>query len=516
MHKSHGVLLVAGILLGSLLSAGAEELELASLVRGQPDGYAYMPAVSGDSRWVSFTSYGTLVSQDRNNQYDIYVRQLGGTVVERISVASDGSEANGPSHRSALSSNGRFVVFDSYASNLVPGDSNGVPDVFLRDRLTGTTELVSVASDGSRGNYASNGEDVSADGRFVVFHSCATTLAPNDPGLAIDVYLRDRVAQTTTRIANYASDPALSSDGRFVAYRKGNRQLELLDLQTGGAELIGPMAYFPARPSISGDGRFVAYEGLPAGGAPMSVALFVYDRLARASRQITPTYDRSAWIAPTHFDSLLSLRPAISDDGRFVLSFLASELSAEHLGHRLYLHDLVKQSTQPLPIDNLWTTWPAPDFELSGDGSVLVFHDVIQNHLPQLAGYSSYAIGVFAWRTGTTGETGPGAGGSAPPAGSAVTLTAEPALLWPADSKLVPVKLAVAAPGASSVEIRIADEYGSYTQTLFGSEVSVPLEAWRQGGDKDGRLYTITAVVTDAAGRQSSATATVTVPHDRR
>lgn len=501
--------LVVGGLLCSQVVVGAAGLELLSLERGQPEGYSYFPAISSDSRWVSFSTFGSLVHLDHNNIYDIYVRNLATGALERASVASDGSEANSSSHMSALSADGRFVAFDSYASNLVPGDGNGVPDVFLRDRLYGTTELISVATDGTAGNQPSNGAVISADGRYVAFHSTASNLAPNDNNPGIDVYLRDRVLQTTTRIAPYGSDPAMSADGRFIAYRRAAK-LQVLDRQTGLVEVVGPFAFFPAAPSISSDGRYVTYEGLPAGGTPMSIAVFVYDRLTRTQRQITPTIDRSPWGSTTVFSYWMSLRPKISADGRFVLSFCASEMTPDHLGNQLNLYDLVTERTVRLPIANLWATYLFPYFDLSGDGSVVVFHDVIQNLIPTYSGYNPNVLGVFAWRTGVAGGVNP-----VGPAGN-LTLTAEPPLLLPANSKLTSVKIAAVASEGATVEIRIADEYGTFSQTLFGTEVTVPLEAWRQGGDKDGRTYTITAVATDLAGRQATATTIVSVPHDQR
>jgi Tol biopolymer transport system component len=507
MEMKRLLALVVGVLLCSQVVVGAAGLELLSLERGQPEGYSYFPAISSDSRWASFTTFGSLIPQDHNNSYDIYVRNLVTGALERISLASDGSEANGPSHFSLLSADGRFVAFDSYASNLVPGDVNNMPDVFLRDRLNGTTELISVASDGTPGNQPSNGAVISADGRYVAFHSTASNLAPNYNGSSIAVYLRDRVLQTTTRIAPYGSDPAMSADGRFVAYRRA--KLEVLDRQTGLVEVVGPFAFFPAQPSISADGRYVAYEGLPAGGTPMSIAVFVYDRLTRTQRQITPTIDRSPWGSTTVFSSWMSLRPKISADGRFVLSFCASEMTPDHLGNQLNLYDLTTERTVRLPIANLWATYLYPYFDLSGDGSVVVFHDVIQNLMPTYSGYNPNVLGIFAWRTGVAGGADP-----AGPAGN-LTLTAEPSLLWPANSKLTSVKLSTVASKGATVEIRIADEYGTFSQTLFGAEVTVPLEAWRQGSDKDGRTYTITAVATDLAGRQETATTIVSVPHDQ-
>jgi len=151
-------------------------------------------------------------------------------ITERVSIASDGTQGNNMSGRRgapASSANGRFIAFDSLASNLVVGDTNAIDDVFVRDRQTGTTERVSVASDGTQGDAQSNGPAISADGRFVAFTSIASNLVPGDTNGVADAFVRDRQTGTTERVsvdsagaqANDAStDPAISGDGTLVAF----------------------------------------------------------------------------------------------------------------------------------------------------------------------------------------------------------------------------------------------------------------------------------------------------------
>jgi Tol biopolymer transport system component len=105
----------------------------------------------------------------------------------RVSVASDRTEGNDHSFYSSISANGRYVAFDSAASNLVPGDNNGSIDIFVHDNYTGETTLVSVTSDGEEANWFSNEPSISADGRFIVFHSYASNLVPDDTNLMRDV-----------------------------------------------------------------------------------------------------------------------------------------------------------------------------------------------------------------------------------------------------------------------------------------------------------------------------------------
>src|SRR5207248_7206753 len=139
------------------------------------------------------------VARDTNQANDVFVhdRQTGST--ERVSVASDGTQANLQSFVGEISADGRFVAFQSEGTNLVPGDTNGTSDVFVHDRQTGTTELVSVDNTGNQGNGGRRGVAISADGRFVAFGSTATNLVPGDPNGGHDVVVHDRPDSTPGR-----------------------------------------------------------------------------------------------------------------------------------------------------------------------------------------------------------------------------------------------------------------------------------------------------------------------------
>jgi len=149
--------------------------------------------ISGDGRFVVFTSSATnLVPGDTNSVADVFVRDRQTGTTERVSVDSAGNQGNAGSSGVGISGDGRFVVFTSSATNLVPGDTNSVADVFVRDRQTGTTERESVDSAGNQGNAASSGDGISADGSFVVFTSSATNLVPGDTNSVADVFVRVR------------------------------------------------------------------------------------------------------------------------------------------------------------------------------------------------------------------------------------------------------------------------------------------------------------------------------------
>jgi hypothetical protein len=146
--------------------------------------------------------------------------------IERVSVADDGRQGNNPSTSSSLSADGRFVAFQSSASNLVVNDTNGVSDIFVYDRQTDTTERVSIASDGTQGNaMAMYQPSLSADGRFVAFQSWASNLVDGDTNGQPDVFVYDRQTDLIERVS-LASDgtqggnkvTSISADGCYLGF----------------------------------------------------------------------------------------------------------------------------------------------------------------------------------------------------------------------------------------------------------------------------------------------------------
>jgi len=191
------------------------------------DSYSYSPSISADGRYVAFsTDADDLVPGFTNGARHVFVRDRQSGTTEWISISSSGVEANDWSYSPAISSNGRYVAFDSWASNLVSGDTNGVRDVFVHDRLSGSTERVSVESSGIEANSWSLVNSISVDGRYIVFESAATNLIPDDTNGHVDVFIRDRQTGTTSCISlapvgmHGNSDSSLGSigSGRFVAF----------------------------------------------------------------------------------------------------------------------------------------------------------------------------------------------------------------------------------------------------------------------------------------------------------
>ena len=169
--------------------------------------------ISGDGRVVSFSSGASnFVPEDRDGFGDVYARDLQTDTTTLVSRASGvtGANSNGPSYGMSLSADGRFVAFQSLASNLSADDGDATSDVYVRDLQTNTTTLVSRASgaSGVKGNGGSSGASLSADGRLVAFHSVASNLSADDHDASFDVFVRDLQTGTTTLVSRPAAPPA--------------------------------------------------------------------------------------------------------------------------------------------------------------------------------------------------------------------------------------------------------------------------------------------------------------------
>jgi Tol biopolymer transport system component len=168
----------------------------------QANSFSFEPAISADGRFVAFRSFASnLVAGDTNGSYDVFVRDRRAQVTRRVSVGPGGQQANRYSFAPAISAHGRFVAFRSLASNLVAGDTNGTEDVFVRDRRAQVTRRVSVGPGGQQANFSSGEPAISAHGRFVAFDSGASNLVAGDTNNKWDVFVRDRVAQVTRRVS---------------------------------------------------------------------------------------------------------------------------------------------------------------------------------------------------------------------------------------------------------------------------------------------------------------------------
>jgi Tol biopolymer transport system component len=168
----------------------------------QANGNSGGAVISADGRFVAFiSSASNLVAGDTNGHIDVFVRDRVAQVTRRVSVGPGGQQANGSSRDPAISADGRFVAFRSFASNLVAGDTNGLDDVFVRDRTAQVTRRISVGPGGQQANSNSVWAAISADGRFVAFDSGASNLVAGDTNNHWDVFVRDRLAQVTRRVS---------------------------------------------------------------------------------------------------------------------------------------------------------------------------------------------------------------------------------------------------------------------------------------------------------------------------
>jgi uncharacterized repeat protein (TIGR01451 family) len=196
----------------------------------QGDASSHAPAISGDGRFIVFHANSALAPEDTNENTDVYLRNVQAGTTALVSVGFDGSAGNGTSFIQDISADGRFVAFVSSATNLVPNDVEDVEaNVYVRDLATGTTELASVGTDGTRANVGFfDIPSISADGRFVAFSTFQSLVPEDTQPFSLDIYLRDRLNGTTELISVDSNEvpgdgrseaPSVSADGRFVAFQ---------------------------------------------------------------------------------------------------------------------------------------------------------------------------------------------------------------------------------------------------------------------------------------------------------
>lgn len=253
-------------------------------VQGNANSYA--PSISADGRYVAFYSFATNLASVAVSRPQIYVRDrtLGVTIL--ASVSNGGTPAAAQDTGSpSISANGRFVSFESSDENLVAGDPNGKRDIFTRDLVSGTTTRDSVASNGTQADGHSFEPSLSSDGRYVVFHSWAHNLVVQATGFD-EVFVHDRLTGQTTlesvsdagaQLNGNLPAPSISADGRFVAFKGFAVGLYLRDRLT--AHTLATAAPAIGFHRLSPDGRFLTFAG--AGGT-----VAVYDQLTGQSMDL--------------------------------------------------------------------------------------------------------------------------------------------------------------------------------------------------------------------------------------
>src|SRR5438067_51432 len=354
--------LLAGVLvlLATPTGASAQTTERVSVdsagneqIGPPPDGPTPPPSISADGRFVAFDSRATnLVPGDTNGRSDLLGHDRQTWITERMSVDGAGNQGNSDSDRPLISANGRFVAFNSRSTNLVPGDTNGTSDVFVHDRQTGTTERVSVDNTGNQGNGGSGVVAISADGRFVAFVSAATNLVPGDTNGQSDVFVHDRQTRTTERVS----------------------------VASAGIEGHG----WSDRPAISANGRFVAFVSaapdLVPGDTNGRSDVFVHDRQTGTTERV------SVDSAGTEADGW-SDRPAISAGGRFVAfcTFATNLVPGDTNGQwDEFVHDRRTGATERVSVDNAGTEANASSHgpSISAGSRFVVFATDATNPVP--------------------------------------------------------------------------------------------------------------------------------------
>ncbi|PCJ54153.1 MAG: hypothetical protein COA70_05830 [Planctomycetota bacterium] len=211
------------------LGSGLTEIVSVTSTGVQGNATSFNASVSGDGRFVAFQSWSSnLVINDTNNWQDVFLhdRQLGTTIC--MSVDSSGLPGDGFSTNPIISGDGDFIAFVSSSSNLVPGDTNGTIDTFVFERSSGNLELISKSTSGILGNQGGGLASITADGRFVAFQSWSTNFITNDTNFSSDVFLHDRLLGTTDILSlsstgelgnSHSSNPSISANGNSISFR---------------------------------------------------------------------------------------------------------------------------------------------------------------------------------------------------------------------------------------------------------------------------------------------------------
>jgi Tol biopolymer transport system component len=413
---SRGLLIVALAWVG--VAGGVRSVAAASTTRVSVDSTGLeanaasrAPSISKNGRYVAFSSRASnLVAGDTNGVGDIFVHDRKSGATTRVSVDSAGAEANGESLQPSISADGRFVAFTSAATNLVPGDTNNVNDVFVHDRQTGATTRASVDSMGAQADRFSGTPEMSANGRFVAFQSNASNLVPGDTSGFFDIFVHDLTSGRTTRVSvdsagvqanNSSSNPSISKDGRFVAFSSlasnlvpgdtnTRSDIFLHDLTTGTTTRAsvnsadGQGNGDSDTPSISADGRFVAFTSAATNLVPADTNarsdIFVHDLT-------TGTTTRASVDSTGAEADGNSLEPSISADGRFVaFSSLATNLVPGDTNgvSGIFVHDRTSGGTTRASVKSSGAEANGDSFEpsISGSGRFVAFSSPATNLVP--------------------------------------------------------------------------------------------------------------------------------------
>ena len=396
------------------------------------NGGSTEPSISADGRSVAFTSDSSnLVASDTNTESDVFVRDRQTNTTTRVSVASAGTQANSFSNTPAISGDGRYVVFTSFASNLVTGDSNSAPDLFVRDRTANTTTRVSISDGEAQGNGQSLAAVISANGRYILFTSSATNLVTGDTNGMDDIFLRDVTGGTTKRVSvstagtqgvgDSTGPTSISDDGRLATFdsfatnlasgdTNAARDVFVRDLQTNTTtrESVSSEANSDSfgRPALSRTGRYVAFESsatnLVAGDTNMASDVFVRDLLNGTTQRVSVS---TAGVQGNGG----STEASISDDGRYVaFTSTATNLVGSDTNNAadVFVRDRTNNTTTRVSVDfgGAQANGPSSQPSIGGDGTWLAFTSSATNL--SAIGDTNNATDVFLTSAHPTGNPG--------------------------------------------------------------------------------------------------------------
>ncbi|MDQ5928219.1 MAG: hypothetical protein QG633_657 [Patescibacteria group bacterium] len=373
------------------------------------DGESAYPSLSGNARIVAFSSDTTFLEPlDANGVTDIFTFDRILELYTRVSVDDAGEEADGSSSRPALSTNGRFVAFESSATNLVPNDTNGVSDVFVYDRYSSVNRLqrVSVDSLGDESDGDSNEASISSDGRYIAFSSYATTLVSDDTNGTQDIFVYDQNTDTVERVSvddlgnegNGASyDPFISGDGRYVSFvsdannlvvgdDNGVRDVFLYDRQTDSIERFGDPAGFSEDPYLSRHGRYITYTQQTETGT----GIYLYDRDLDTTLFVTEGSGNN-----TNLNNNYSGTPILTPGGLVLgLSSYATNLVIDDTNDTqdVFVTELgVEEDTEPADSDPEPPILTVTKIVVNDDGGTLVVDDfdLMLDRLPITSGVAT-------------------------------------------------------------------------------------------------------------------------------
>jgi len=390
--------------------------------------------VSGNGRFIAFSTLASnLVPDDTNGTADIFVRDRISGTTRRISVSTSGAQSDGWSSQVSISGDGRLVAFSSYGSNLVPGDSYGTLEVFVHDRQTGTTTLVSVGSRGEKANDACSDPFLSADGRFVAFGSRATNLVSSDTNDSGDIFLHDRQTGITERVSVNSSEeeankesnlPTVSADGSRVAFTSQasnlwpgfyyGRNIFVRDRLAGettcvSLDVTGKPGGEASDGVISKDGSVVVFQSNDQDLVPIDTNFvedaFLRDLAANTTEMISVASDGSQGNDGSGYHLSLS-----TDGSSVVFSSASANLDGDPDGFLdVFLRDRTRGITMNLS-DNLPTAKQASGCGMSADGGFVAFasSDYVYESPPvdQVFGREICFVGFETFGVGLAGSGG--------------------------------------------------------------------------------------------------------------